>query len=100
MTTRHELCFVEGYARDIFSGTGRIVDLGCWYGATTAALARGLRDNPCAEDNAVIEAFDLFIWKSWMDQHAERLMRLGKSYAVNDCFLPDVADFCNRIATV
>ena len=92
MTTRHELCFVEAYARDIFSGAGRIVDLGCWYGATTAALARGLHANAHAENNAVVEAYDLFVWETWMDGHAERLKHLGKRYHVNDCFLPDVAE--------
>ena len=91
MTTRYELCFVESYAREWFSGAGRIVDLGCWFGATTAALARGLQANAQTRRNRLVEAVDLFTWEPWMEFHTDRL-RLGKSYQRGESFMTDVVD--------
>ena len=91
MTSSNELCFVESYARDIFSGAGRIVDLGCWYGATTVALARGLQANSRAKEHRLIEAFDMFIWGKWMDSQVES-SRLPKRYQTGECFFEDVRE--------
>jgi hypothetical protein len=92
MTTRYELCFLESYARDLFAGAGTIVDLGCWFGATTAALARGLQANTRSTSNRLVEAFDLFRWEPWMTNHAHRLERLGRSYDDGDSFLSEVRE--------
>ena len=73
MTTDLELALVESYARDVFTGAGRIFDLGCWYGATTAALARGLAGNTTATGNRRIQALDIFIWESWMNPIARQV---------------------------
>lgn len=89
MTTPSELCFLESYARDVFCGAGRIVDLGCWFGATTAALARGLTANTLTTDNRIIEAFDLFTWEAWMNRHIHRLP-FDRAYQPGDSFLSDV----------
>jgi hypothetical protein len=62
MTTDQELCFLETYAREGFSGKGRIVDLGCWLGATTISLARGLENNSGVPKRRWIDAVDRFIW--------------------------------------
>ena len=43
MTTQNELAFLRAYGKDLFTGLGKIIDLGCWFGATSAALAEGLR---------------------------------------------------------
>jgi hypothetical protein len=69
MTTENELCFVETYARYWFSGAGKIVDLGCWLGATTFCLARGLTQNSWAIHNRMIEAIDRFVWEEWMNPY-------------------------------
>ena len=71
MTIARELAFCESYARECFSGAGRIVDLGCWFGATTFSLARGLTKNRRAKNNRRIDAFDLFIWNKWMQLAAD-----------------------------
>ena len=73
MTTENELCFVETYARYSFSGAGKIADLGCWLGATTLCLARGLTQNGGAIHNRVIEAFDRFVWEEWMNPIASAI---------------------------
>ena len=86
MTTNEELCFAETFARDVFTGSGKIVDLGCWFGATTIALARGLQHNSRAKNHRRIEAFDLFRWEDWMIPLARqwplpRHLRPGDSFA-------------------
>jgi len=98
MTTRYELCFVESYARDIFSRVGRIVDLGCWFGATTAALARGLRDSQVTPSKQVVEAYDLFRWEPWMDRHRHRVEDLDASFEEGKSFLPEVRQLLDRYA--
>jgi hypothetical protein len=73
MTTPFELCMFETYARDAYTGRGLIVDLGCWLGATTYSLARGLVSNKRVLDAPPIHAFDLFVWDLFMDEIAERI---------------------------
>ena len=77
MTTDQEFAMVESYARDVFSGKGRIFDLGCWYGATTAAMARGLARNSRTDRRKIVDAVDTFIWEAWMDGHGDSL-RVGR----------------------
>src|SRR5689334_9235262 len=89
MTTDAELALLEAYARDEFTGAGRIVDLGCWFGATTLSLARGLAANSRAASNRTIEAFDLFRWEAWMNPSAERAS-LPRRYEVGESFHDDV----------
>jgi hypothetical protein len=67
MTTANELVFLERYARRLYSGRGKIVDLGCWLGATSASLADGLLGGPFASRPNVLEAYDLFEWCEWMN---------------------------------
>lgn len=89
MTIPRELAFCESYARECFSGKGRMVDLGCWYGATTFSLARGLRRNWRARGNRIIEAFDLFLWNSWMNPIADHI-KMPRLYRDGESFFHDV----------
>jgi hypothetical protein len=89
MTTDNELCFLESYARWSFTGSGSIIDLGCWLGATTIALARGLAQNTIARDRRVVEGIDRFVWAPWMNPVTAQLgVRLP--YRVGEEFLKDV----------
>jgi hypothetical protein len=89
MTTRRELCFCETYARDCFSGTGIIVDLGCWFGATTFCFARGLKQNTHAKQYRRIEAFDRFVWDERWQRVADAIgMRV--EYRPGENFFPEV----------
>lgn len=63
MTTPNEQAYFEWYARQLYTGRGAIVDLGCWLGSTTIPLARGLRANPTV---GTIHAYDQFVWERWM----------------------------------
>jgi len=91
MTTDNELELLETYARDRFTGAGRIVDLGCWYGATTMSLARGLAENTRAKSFRSVDAIDLFEWHEWMNPNADRV-NLPKRYRTGDNFYEDVRD--------
>lgn len=97
MTSNNELCFLETYAREVFSGSGSIVDLGCWYGATTLSLARGLAARPGAAPANVINALDLFEWESWMDPIA-KVVSLPRQYAAGQSFYEDVRDLLRPYA--
>ncbi|HYY13208.1 MAG TPA: hypothetical protein VE758_02115 [Chthoniobacterales bacterium] len=62
MTSWHEQDWLRTYAARTYHGRGAIVDLGCFLGATTIALAEGLTLNPRPPSGAVIHAYDLFSW--------------------------------------
>ena len=89
MTIPRELAFCESYARECFSGEGRMVDLGCWYGATTFSLARGLTRNRRAKSSRLIEAFDLFVWRNAMDAVADKI-KMPRTYRDGESFYDDV----------
>jgi len=97
MTTDNELQFLETYARDRFSGNGRIVDLGCWFGATTISLARGLASNDRATTNRLVEAMDLFTWESWMDPFVQQLSLPNRPTA-GSSFYDDVLELLRPFA--
>lgn len=68
MISPDERAYFYAYARQLFTGTGEIVDLGCWLGATTISLAAGLAANPRrAASRRRVHAYDRFIWEAWMD---------------------------------
>jgi hypothetical protein len=73
MVTDAELCLAETYARYSYTGEGKIVELGCWLGAITLALARGVSENPQRRVSRPIEAFDRFRWEPWMTPVADLL---------------------------
>ena len=66
---------------------GCIVDLGCWMGATTVALANGLTSNAAGlPSTEVIHAYDQFLWEPWMDFIKGRAFGI---YESGESFLPE-----------
>jgi len=64
---------------------GKIVDLGCWLGATSIALARGLLTEGSKDyGNERVIGFDVFQWEDWMP--ATRAYCL---YSAGESFLPE-----------
>jgi hypothetical protein len=62
MTASTERAYFTWQTRELFTGRGTIVDLGSWFGSTTATLAAGLSANPRpAARDAVIHAYDRFV---------------------------------------
>jgi len=72
MTCENELAFLRYYAENKYTGIGEIVDLGCWFGATTFALAQGLNKNSFIDKKYKrIFAYDLFKWEDSLNQHVK-----------------------------
>jgi hypothetical protein len=68
MTTVSERSWWSEYARNVYTGSGAIVDLGSWFGSTTCSLAEGLLQNSSKiARKQPIHAFDIFSWESWME---------------------------------
>jgi len=89
MTTYAEQSYFEEYARSMYSGNGAIVDLGCWLGSTTIALAKGLAENPSPEARSrTVHAYDQFLWEQWMDDCVCGTEIEGK-YKPNESFLDE-----------
>jgi hypothetical protein len=88
MITNEEMSFLEDYARYSYTGSGKIVDLGCWLGASTLSLARGLASNATYAGRQAIDAFDCFEWQVWMTPIAQAF-GIPKVYKPGDSFLED-----------
>ena len=81
--------YLRTFARKEYTGLGGIVDLGCWLGSSTIALASGLREHPDLQlRSALVHAYDLFIWDGWMNEvSAVRGTPLDGKYKPGDSFL-------------
>ena len=67
LTALEERAYLHQHVRDSYTGAGEIVELGCWLGSLTSALALGLEE--CASPGArfrVVHAYDRFVWTEWM----------------------------------
>jgi hypothetical protein len=80
MITPEEAAFYEQSATAGIGKPGSIVDLGCWLGGTSVALARGIMN---AQSEKVI-GFDLFLWERWMPATVPYCL-----YRPGECFLPE-----------
>ena len=91
MTCGNEQGFCRDYARDLFTGVGEIVDMGCWMGATTVSFSKGLRDNrrlASEKRRKRIHSYDLFQWHSSMDPNVRGTPLEGR-FREGESFLPE-----------
>ena len=63
-THPNERRFNQWFAREIYKGRGRIIDLGCMSGSSTAPLASGLVANRSGFAGEKVHAYDQFV-KQW-----------------------------------
>jgi hypothetical protein len=99
MTSQQEQEWLRMYAARRYRGLGAIVDLGCFVGATTIALAEGLAVNLKAGGNQ-IHAYDLFRWnqgyEAWVKgKELEGRFGVGESFFFE--FLARTADWRDYI---
>jgi hypothetical protein len=90
MTVKSEQSFCRNYARDRYTGAGEIVDLGCWFGATTISFSRGLSRNPALAPERKkkrIHSYDLFVWHRSMEPNVKGSMFEGR-FREGESFLP------------
>jgi len=89
MTTPEEQAWLFWYASREYAGEGELVDLGCWLGSSTIAMARGLAANPRVGDRrGRIHAYDLFRWEEWMEDSVAGTPLSGR-LAAGASFLPE-----------
>jgi hypothetical protein len=89
MTSKSEQDYLEAYSRERYIGKGKIIDLGCFLGATTIPLVKGLLKNEkIAESDKKVFAYDAFIWYEGMDD-AVAGSTLSGNYRVGDSFLEE-----------
>jgi hypothetical protein len=87
MTSLREQRWLRSYAAGSYRGTGAIVDLGCFLGATTIPLAEGVALNPKAKHKHV-HAYDLFVWNEQFEAWAKGTEVEG-FFIVGHSFLPE-----------
>jgi hypothetical protein len=86
MTSENELAFLRYYAENTYKGKGDIIDLGCWFGATSIALAQGIINNTRNFDRIKrIKSYDLFKWEDSLNYHVkntafENIYKAGDDY--------------------
>jgi hypothetical protein len=91
MLTPEERAWTRRYIAEAYTGAGHLVDLGCWLGSSTIAMAEGLQANerPSARRRRV-HAYDRFLWEEWMEPIVAGT-RLAGSYRAGDLFLDEFA---------
>jgi hypothetical protein len=84
MITPDESVFYEECAKSSTGKPGAIVDLGCWLGGTSIALARGILNADGERQSEKVLGFDLFRWEQWMPAEVPYCR-----YQLGDSFLPE-----------
>jgi hypothetical protein len=84
MITPDESAFYEESARASTGKFGAIIDLGCWLGGTSVALARGIANPKNQQQNEKVLGFDLFRWEQWMPADVPYCL-----YQTGDSFLSE-----------
>jgi len=86
MVSAAERAFFTASAARSRGKEGAIVDLGCWLGATSLALAQGIlsHDSSAGERREKVFGFDIFLWEDWMPAHLPYCV-----YTNGDSFLPE-----------
>lgn len=96
MVSNYERTYLNFYTSKLYTGQGTIVDLGCWLGATSLALATGLEQNKCfRSDKKYIYSYDLFKWDLSYNPH---VIDCKNEYVFNngDCFIEKYKKNLNR----
>jgi predicted O-methyltransferase YrrM len=69
MTSPRERLYLYEYMRKDYSGTGEIVELGCWLGSATICMAMGLESNlNVTAKSQRIHVYDQFTWMPGWNQ--------------------------------
>lgn len=102
MASSQERNFVHRYAAHDFTGEGAIVDLGCWLGSFTLALAIGVRENARISGREIrIHAYDLFSWQDWMNASVAGTSWAGRYKEgdnFSDAFVEQIAPVADLVA--
>jgi|GEM_PF-2598430 len=97
MLTKPELAFLHTLTRDVYQGEGKILDLGCFLGGSTYALASGLYENTLKNKENLIYSYDLFVWDKYMHDFVKEKsgFKIGDSF--HEYFLEKLHPFSKSI---
>src|SRR2546421_5127978 len=86
MITSDEIAFFKESAARYVGREGAIVDLGCWLGSTSIALAQGILSRSFSGNNPQekVLGFDIFMWEQWMPARVPYCL-----YHPGESFLPE-----------
>jgi hypothetical protein len=86
MIMSDEIAFFKESAARYVGREGAIVDLGCWLGSTSIALAQGILSRSFSGSNPQekVLGFDRFVWEEWMPAHIPYCL-----YHSEESFLPE-----------
>lgn len=86
MINSDEIAFYKESAARYVGRKGAMVDLGCWLGSTSIALAQGILSRTPNGDNRheKVLGFDIFVWEGWMPTGVPYCL-----YQAGDSFLPE-----------
>ena len=88
MTSTAEQAYCEWYTSQLYSGHGEIVELGCWLGSLTRAMAYGLRRNRRAAVGKKIHSYDLFYWHHSFAEALRLTKFANTNFKTGDDFYP------------
>ena len=87
MVTIAEQALYHAMAARSMTGSGAMVELGCWMGASTRALARGLSENErISPGQRRLHVYDRFVWDPVMSDFSSECPKLA-ALRSGDCFL-------------
>lgn len=89
MITREEKKYLFWLTSSVWTGIGKVVEIGPWLGGSTACLASGMgaSGHNC---NKKLVVFDNFIWRSFMRDRADLDLKVG------DSFMPAFFDYISE----
>lgn len=80
MITVEERAYLQWLAREEWSGSRSIVELGPWLGGSTWCLASGMLANPRREIGPSLHVVDNFKWRPFMSERADLPLAAGESF--------------------
>lgn len=79
MVSQHELRYLRWLGRTHWDGHSHAIEFGPWLGATTAALAQGMLENPNRVGGR-LHTYDSFRWRPFMDSRAGFTLTPGTTF--------------------
>ena len=94
MLNFEEQQYLTWLAKEQYEGWGAIVELGCWLGASTVALAEGLRRGG---STAQIHSVDRFTWEPYMEAASHAGLQTGDDFL--PLFLQEIGEYASSVRT-
>lgn len=99
MLTVSELNFLRTLTSKFYFNKGKILDLGCFLGGSTCALACGLFENKEAYDKTKkqIESYDLFVWDEGMHGHLKDKFYFNVGDSFLDLYKQNISKYISSV---